>query len=267
MHPFDRDMQLEAGPDGIYGARISDAWCIHQTPNGGYLMALITEAMMQAGSKRSSPIVTANFISRCTPDDGARIRVESFAASAQFERLQAVITQEGSEKARAMGTFAVETDTCFIERFESSAPEIPPAADCIAIPALPGYSLYDHVEVRLDPVDAGWLTGGELSNRSVQRGWFRFRDERPFDTGSLLLAADAFPPPIMATQGMVAWVPTIEMSVNIRRIPDTRWLKCIFRTRFVNCGMLEEDGQIWDEKDQLVAVSRQIAQYRKPAVS
>ena len=42
---------------------------------------------------------------------------------------------------------------------------------------------------------------------------------------------------------MVAWVPTIELSVNIRNIPTTKWLKCIFQTRFITCGLLEEDGE------------------------
>ena len=35
-----------------------------------------------------------------------------------------------------------------------------------------------------------------------------------------------------------------------------------FRTRFITCGLLEEDGEIWDETGQLIAISRQIAQYR-----
>jgi hypothetical protein len=53
--------------------------------------------------------------------------------------------------------------------------------------------------------------------------------------------------------------------VNIRKIPTTDWLKCGFRTRFITCGLLEEDGEIWDQKDELIAISRQIAQYRTPS--
>jgi len=32
----------------------------------------------------------------------------------------------------------------------------------------------------------------------------------------------------------------------------------------VTCGLLESDGELWDEADQLIAISRQIAQYRNP---
>ena len=77
-----------------------------------------------------------------------------------------------------------------------------------------------------------------------------------------VLVADSFPPAVLSSQGMVAWVPTIEFSVNIRNLPTTQWLKCIFRTRFITCGLLEEDGEIWDEAGRLIAISRQIAQYR-----
>ena len=61
---------------------------------------------------------------------------------------------------------------------------------------------------------------------------------------------------------MGAWVPTIELTVNVRKPPASQWLKCIFRTRFITCGLLEEDGEVWDETGALVAISRQIAQYR-----
>lgn len=133
--------------------------------------------------------------------------------------------------------------------------------DCTAIPEMPGYTLYSQLDVRLDPACAGWMQG-RLSENSEHRGWLTFKDGRPFDMLSVALAADAFPPPIFASQGLVAWVPTIELSVNIRNIPETRWVKCVFRTRFVNCGLLEADGEVWDEHDELVAISRQIAQFR-----
>jgi hypothetical protein len=101
-----------------------------------------------------------------------------------------------------------------------------------------------------------------LTDRSEIKGWIRFKDDRAFDVPAILLAADAFPPAVLTSQGMVTWVPTIECSINIRNLPASKWLKCFFRTRFITCGLLEEDGEIWDENNALVAISRQIAQYR-----
>jgi len=126
---------------------------------------------------------------------------------------------------------------------------------------MPGFTLFGQLDIRLDPICTGWMAGN-LSERSETRGWIKFKDNRAFDALSLLLIADSFPPAVFASQGMVAWVPTLEFSVNIRSLPTTTWLKCIFRTRFITCGLLEEDGEIWGQDGQLIAISRQIAQYR-----
>ena len=118
------------------------------------------------------------------------------------------------------------------------------------------------MDIRLDPACTGWFEG-KLSDRSEIKGWIRFKDDRAFDVPSILLAADAFPPAVLTSQGMVAWVPTLECSINIRKLPASKWLKCIFRTRYITCGLLEEDGEVWDEQGTLVAISRQIAQFRE----
>jgi acyl-CoA thioesterase len=118
------------------------------------------------------------------------------------------------------------------------------------------------MDVRLDPECAGWFQG-RLSPLSVHKGWIRFKEDRPCDALGLMLMADAFPPPVLSSHGMVAWVPTIEFSVNVRAIPRSAWLKAQFRSRFITCGLVEEDGEIWDESGELVLISRQIAQFRQ----
>ena len=80
---------------------------------------------------------------------------------------------------------------------------------------------------------------------------------------ALILMADSFPPPVLSSHGLVAWVPTIEMSVNIRSLPKTPWVKACFRSRYITCGLVEEDGELWDEDGNILAISRQIAQFRK----
>jgi hypothetical protein len=75
---------------------------------------------------------------------------------------------------------------------------------------------------------------------------------------SLALFADAFPPPIFDVIPM-SWVPTVELTVHFRARPRGDWLHSVFRTRFLFDGMLEEDGEIWDESGTLCALSRQLA--------
>jgi acyl-CoA thioesterase len=261
MNLLDQDTALIQIDPFHFKAIVSGNWSISGIPNGGYLLALMANALIQNSDKKGTPILTINYLSRTEPGE-AQIHVEEISRSAQFNRLQARLTQNGKEKMRAMGTFAVETGECFIKRYEKTSPEIPPLEDCTAIPEMPTYTLYSQMDARLDPACAGWMQG-RLSEASEHKGWISFKDSRPYDVMALALVADAFPPPLFASQGLIAWVPTIELSVNIRNIPVTKWLKCIFRTNFINCGLLEADGEIWDEHGELIAISRQIAQFRK----
>jgi acyl-CoA thioesterase len=263
MHLFDQDTDSQAPGEGEprqRRAKITANWSINGLPNGGYLMALMASAMLQHSTKKSMAIITANYMARCSTSD-ALLSMENISVSSQFERLQARLMQDGKEKIRAWGTFVDENMACALNRCETAPPVMAPLNHCVTIPQMPGFTLFDQLDVRLDPACAGWMTGNRV-DRSEQKGWIQFKDARPHDALSLLLMADAFPPPVYATQGLGAWVPTIELSVNIRQLPASEWLKCVFRTRFITCGLIEEDGQLWDETGALIAISRQIAQYR-----
>ena len=114
------------------------------------------------------------------------------------------------------------------------------------------------VELRLHPDDAGYSSGAPSGEPRV-RGWFRLRDGEPIETLGLILATDAFPPTAFNARLPVAWTPTVELTAHVRARPAPGWLRCTFATRFVTGGFLEEDGEIWDGTDRLVAQSRQLA--------
>ena len=262
MHLFDKDIDFKQTAPMVFEGTISDNWSINGTPNGGYLMAILARAMMQHTRKQSTPILTANYLSRCIPGP-ARVTVEKLTESVQFSRFRASLVQGEREKITVIGTFSDGNGTTAVTRYEKMPPEVAPVDACLVIPELPGYTAFCHLELYLDPACSGWMVGGALSDRSEQKGWARFRVQRPYDAPTVFLIADAFPPAVLASQGMTAWVPTLEFSVNIRNLPATPWLKCAFRTRFINGGLVEEDGEIWDEAGELVAISRQIAQFKK----
>ncbi len=261
MHQFDKDISLVQQAPSCFSTTIASNWGVNGIANGGYLTAIMANAMIKAGGHHLAPIVTVNFISRCIPGK-ADISVEKIASSKQFDRFQASLTQDGIERLRAFGTFSRTGQTNSARRYETGPPELADLADCVPIPPMPEYTVYNQVDIRLDPGCTGWMTGNTNNSKSEHKGWARFREERPFDFLSILLIADTFPPPVISSQGLVAWVPTLEYSVNTRNLPKGDWLKCIFRTRFINNGLLEEDGELWDESGELVAISRQIAQYK-----
>ena len=264
MYQFDSDIAVSQSSPAGCRATVSPNWSVDNNPDGGYLMALLANAVQQRAEKQWPLIVTANFIARCTPG-AADIGLEHLGGSRYFDRWQATLSQDGTPRIRALCTMTGETDHAGEKRYEAAAPELPDPEACVRMPNFPGYTMFDHLDVRLDPDCAGWMTTGVLSEKSEHRGWIRFRDGRPFDPLAALLAADAFPPPILASQGAVAWVPTIEMTINVRNTPRTAWLKCVFRSLFLSHGVVEEDGRVWDENDELIAVSRQVSRFRKTA--
>jgi len=258
---FEDDIALKETGEGIFEVKISDNWSVNGNPNGGYLMAVMAGAMTARSDRKSLPIVTANYISRCVPGK-AEVRVEEISRSAQFSRYEARLLQEGKEKIRALGTFSVEATECAFEHYETGAPVLELLASCVPVVGSPAYSMFLNLDMRLDPASAGWMKG-KKSEKSEQKGWVKFRESCSYDPLSLLLIADSIPPAIFVTHGPTAWVPTIELSTSIRNMPRTEWLRFTLRTRFVTCGLLEADCEVWDDAGRLVSISRQIAQMRR----
>ena len=265
MYLFDRDIVMESKGESDFEGIVAPNWSVKGNPDGGYLMAFLASAMQKKSDKKWPVIVTANFLTKCETGKKSRVTVEAISAGKQLNRYQASLTQDGTERTRCWATF-MDEGNCgkSANRYEKEAPEMPAREVCVSFPVMPKYTLFDHMDVLLAPSCAGWLKGdGDLSPISEQKGWIKFKDDRPCDALSLLLTADSFPPPILASQGAVAWVPTIEYSVSVRALPDTPWIKAVFRSHYLTCDIVEEDGELWDENGKLLAISRQIAQFRK----
>ncbi|MEY3699727.1 MAG: hypothetical protein RIT16_87, partial [Actinomycetota bacterium] len=118
-------------------------------------------------------------------------------------------------------------------------------------------ALMSKLDLRLHPDDRGFSIG-QPSGVPRIRGWFTFADGRPNDTLSVLLAADAFPPPVFNLLAVPGWVPTVEFTVHVRAVPAPGPLRCEFTAKEIQGGLFEEDGIMWDENGVLVAQSRQI---------
>ena len=147
-----------------------------------------------------------------------------------------------------------------MERVEAEPPELPPVDACIPVDPADRFAppFMQRIDLRLHPDDAGFSRGAPSGEPRV-RGWFRLRDDEPIDSLALVLATDAFPPTAFNAKLPVAWVPTVELTSHVRARPAPGWLRCVFTTRFVTGGFLEEDGEIWDATDRIVAQSRQLA--------
>ena len=255
---------IEAGAEVTrFSAEVKPGWDIGGNANGGYLMAVAGRAMAEAVG-RPPVTLTAHYL-RPAPAGPCDIEVTTVRSGRRFATATATLTMASGQVLQLLGTFGDQTPGGPSPTREAPV-DLPAYDDCEVPPPPtdgPVPEMFRRLAVRIRPGDEGFRTGNP-SGRAEIRGWFAFADGEPIDAIGLLLVADAFPPPIFNTDLPAAWVPTVELTVHVRGVPEPGPLRCWFRSRFVHDGLLDEEGEIWDSTGKLVAQSRQLALYPRP---
>lgn len=263
-HFFARETAVHRVGEGHFDAEFFDSWSIGAgTPNGGYLMALAARAIAATVDHPHPLTVTGHYMKR-SQTGPAEIRTEQLGRSLTTSTGLARLIQDGIQRTHFTATFT-DFDTASGQSVvQATAPDLPPPEVCVPMPRPDGAPRFQKlIEMRLHPDHAGWLKRsphgvGEMA------GYIRFADGHPPDLYAVLLFADAVPPAIFNVVGPTGWVPTIELTTHLRRRPAPGWLRFRFTTRLLTRGFFEEDGEIWDSNDRLVADSRQIQKLMAP---
>ncbi|MFF3496150.1 thioesterase family protein [Streptomyces sp. NPDC002795] len=271
---FDRDTAVtrRAGEPGVYDIDLSAGWTIINALNGGYLLAVLGRALADALPHDDPFTVSAHYLTASAPGP-AVIRTDVARSGRTLSTGQASLFQfaeDGSEveRIRVIASYG-DLDTLPDDvRTSAEPPVMPPADQCFGAgdapegaPPVPGSSaISDRLDLKLDPATLGWALGAP-SGKGEMRAWFGLADGRDMDPLSLLLAVDALPPTAFE-MGLKGWVPTVELTVHVRCRPAPGPVRVSITTRNLAGGFLEEDAEIWDAKDRLVAQSRQLARVR-----
>lgn len=262
-----------------FDAMIHDGWDIMGNANGGYVLAVVGRALSEVTGRPDCITVTCHYLAPC-PAGPAVIDVVPVRAGKRFATATATMWRDvdGVRKVivQVMATMGDLANDPGGPTSMANGPEsIPTYDECQGFSTGQGSSgtvgdsrgdtdssavpqLHTRLATRFHPDDLGFR-GGSRSGRGLIRGWFAFRDHRPVDSLALLLASDAFPPAVFNLDVATNWVPTVELTVHVRAIPAPGPVQCSFETRFLQNGLLEEDGEIWDSRGVLVAQSRQLA--------
>ncbi|MFI2368882.1 thioesterase family protein [Streptomyces sp. NPDC018833] len=263
---FDRDTAVTLRETGVYDAELSAGWTIIQAVNGGYLLAMLGRALGDALPHPDPFTISAHYLTASRPGP-AVIRTEVVRTGRTLSTGQASLLQfeeDGTEveRIRVLASYgdldALPDDV----RTSAKAPEIPPLEHCLGPsdgPApIPGSSaITERLNIKLDPATVGWAIGAP-SGKGEMRGWFALADGRDADPLSLLLTVDALPPTSFEL-GLTGWTPTVELTTHVRCRPAPGPLRVSITTRNLAGGFLEEDAEVWDSADRLVAQSRQLA--------
>jgi hypothetical protein len=266
---FDRDTAVTLREPGVYDIDLSAGWTIVSAVNGGYLLAVLGRALADALPHTDPFTISAHYLTASQPGP-AVVRTEVVRAGRTLSTGQASLVQyddEGREveRIRVLASYG-DLDTLPEDvRTTAKPPVIPPMDQCFGpddAPApLPGSSaITDRLMLKVDPATLGWALGAP-SGKGEMRSWFGLADGRDADPLSLLLAVDALPPTAFEL-GLSGWVPTVELTVHVRSRPAPGPLRVSITTRNLAGGFLEEDAEVWDSTDRLVAQSRQLARAR-----
>jgi hypothetical protein len=266
---FDRDTAVTRRAPGVYDTELSAGWTIINAVNGGYLLAVLGRALADTLPHGDPFTVSAHYLTASRPGP-AVVRTDVVRVGRSLSTGTASLVQyddEGQEveRIRVLASYG-DLDALPDDVRTTAGPPVLPSMDqCFGpqdAPApLPGSSaLLDRLMLKLDPATLGWALGAP-SGKGEMRSWFGLADGRDADPLALLLAVDALPPTAFEL-GLSGWVPTIELTVHVRCRPAPGPLRISITTRNLAGGFLEEDAEVWDSADRLVAQSRQLASVR-----
>lgn len=260
MGYYDSETKLERSTDQIWNGQVSAAWNIGDNPNGGYLVAIVLGAMRELVPDHPDPLsVTTHYLRTGIPDAPCEVRAEIVRPGRTLSTCRATLLQDGKariEVLAAMGNLGAESAPETVLTIE--APSIPGPESC---PSRSGAEqgvdlpLLERMDIRIHPDQAAAGAAG----RAEVSGWIRFADDMPADSRAAVTFADAFPPSLFGLLGVIGWMPTVELTVHVRRRPAPGWILGRFTTDDLRDGRMVESGALWDATGNLIAQSRQIA--------
>lgn len=240
----------------MFDAEVHAGWDIGGNANGGYLLAIAGRAMAEAVGR--PPLTLTSHYLRPAPAGRCQVDVQIVRSGRRLATATATLLLDDKVTLQLVGTFGDQQPGGASVLMDQPI-EMLPFEQCTLRPqTTESPALMANLNCRMHPDDAGFGIG-EPSGTPMMRGWFDLADGEPIDVFAMLLASDAFPPPVFNTSIPVAWVPTIELTVHVRGVPVPGPLLCRFRSQFIQDGLIDEDGEIWDSSGALVARSRQLS--------
>ena len=258
MSEFEAETAIAPDGDGSWTTRLAGDWNIGNNPNGGYSLTPVLRALRELARKPDPISVTTHFLRPALGDADARIEATLIRSGRTTATARGTLSQEGKDRLVVIAAFGdVQQQVGVGPEMSPDPPDLPPVERCIPRSAdeqgvdLP---LLSRADVYLNPDHA--VAGG--SERAVAEGWIRFADGTDPSTLSLPLFSDAFPPSLFSLVGSTGWVPTVELTVHVRRAPAAGWLRARFECDDLHNGRMIETGALWDSDGALVARCRQI---------
>ena len=259
MTCFDQATHVEKIAEHRWRGRIHRGWNIGGVPNGAYVLAIAGRVLSEALPHPDPLTVHILYVAPTQPGP-VECRVECLRSGGSISHGTLALFQGSEIKAQVTACYS-RLDALSGESWSSEQrPDIPP------IESIPPLGIHG-IELR-ESVHQHYCRGlevfkrGEPDRSGVFEGWLRLADGGDAGLLGLLLFADCMSPPVFTVYGPLQWVPTLELSVQLRARPAPGPIQVRFRSRYMTRGIIEEDGELWDCEGTLVALSRQTSKVR-----
>ncbi len=254
------------GP-GRFLAHLSPVYTVAGHPHGGYLQCVIASGAIAGANDEGAThthvtAISTNYVN--APNVGAvELRADVRRVGRGVTFVYVALFQHDVLATESVVTLGTLREDSPVRYQEAAAPDVAPLDKCRQSTVSDDVNIMRVVDVRLDPKVTGWWNG-QLSTEGEVRGWLRLDDgEAAWTPWSLLLASDALPP-ATAPLGSSGWVPTLQLTSYVRRVPTSEWLRARQWAVVIADGLVDQRCELFDDAGQLVTSSTQIAMVRLP---
>jgi acyl-CoA thioesterase len=267
---FAHDTAVAGLGDGAYTATIDPSWWIVAGPNGGYVAALVLRAMRAEvdDPTRRPRSLTLQYL-RPPAAGEVDIAVAVERAGRTVTNVSARMSQGGRLLVVALAAFAVDRPGAVAFDELDGLPRLPDGAAVPAAAAIPyvdvdperDVPMRQHYDLRWVLGDRPFETPTDGGGTARTGGWLRPAEPEPIDEVVLAAMTDAWMPPIFSRVGEPLAVPTVDLTIHFRGVPEDPLAHCfvVFDSPVARDGYLVEHGRIYSAAGTLLAESRQLA--------
>jgi len=237
---------------------IDDTWLVVRGPNGGFLAALLLDAMLQTASEPSRrPRVLSVHYPRVPAAGPIEIHTRVLRHGRSISWLSADLYQDGEVCVVARAALSEDWPSLEYSKLEPPT-DLAPEQGMELSEGLPPFT--HNFEYR-----SLFATPGGSDRHDCVGGYIRLREPRPHDEILLAALSDAWFPSTFAFDSRPVMAATLDLTVHFRdpaaldELAPREFLLSVFHSRLATAGFFEEDGAIWTRSGRLLAQSRQLA--------
>ena len=267
---FQAALDLTKVSDSVFSFTPDSRYFVGNTPHGGYLLALMNKAMVQALPHSSAINSNVYYLDRTEPEP-AELHVEVLRTSRGSSMGQVKLIQ--NKKITCLYS-SLCSDFEYMKGYSGLSTPLPPIINAVkqddfkvmsyeSLGSGSTPSFIKQLNMSVHPDHAWW--DRDISSDAAEARCCAYLELEGgvADTFVLSYLADILPPVVQNKFGSLGWIPTLTLTCNIRQLPKTNLLFIDGHAKDISNGYFEQDCWIWDMDGNLVATSRQLAKILK----